>query len=460
MPDSPVLIDNQQAKMADYLREHLRDADRFRLVSAYFSIYGYDALAETLNPAKQDTRFLLGAPESAEAITDGDKHPQTFQLTESGLARCDAPAEQSQLARRCADWIKNIQIRSISKSNFLHGKMYHMESEKTGAATVGSSNFTRNGLGAAQNPNMEINVAVSAPQQLTQIADWFDGVWNDKTLTEDAKERVLTALARLYEENAPQFIYYKTLYELFRDDLDKRGTDKLAEYDKNKEWLALWGKLYEFQKDAAKTVIERLERHDGCILADSVGLGKTFTALAVIKHYLLRNKDVLVLSPKKLEENWRRYQITARHADNQLADAKLDYDLLAHTDLTRTSGKNGNIDLSTFNWDGYDLLVIDESHNFRNETKSGTDAEGNPRKGRYQQLMDKVIKGGKKNESADVIGDSGQHIANGLAESNKPRHRRRKGCVSTNIGRCQHRRPALRRAKEIPRMGKRQRRKR
>ena len=398
-PPSPIL-DNRRSTstLAGYLREHLKDAEKFRIVSAYFSVFGFEALADKLESASlKEVRFLFGEPESASEVISGERPTRAFNLTEVGLSLEEGVLHQRPLAERCAQWVQqdSVEVRKVAQSNFLHGKMYHLESKQGGAATVGSSNFTLRGMGESKNPNIEINLAVSDEPTRAGLACWFDELWDEEKLTTDAKQEVLAALARLHEERAPEFIYYKTLFGLFQNQIEayehEDGEPGATGLYNSKIWKA----LYEFQCDGSKSVINRLLTHNGCILADSVGLGKTYTALAVIKYFELRNKQVLVLCPKKLEQNWRTYQASAFDENNPFAEDKFSYALLAHTDLTRDKGKSGNIDLAKFNWGAYDLVVIDESHNFRNDSKSRRNEEGEVvRRSRYEKLLEDVIKSG------------------------------------------------------------------
>ena len=400
----PVLLDNQQASIANHLRDHLKTADIFRLVTAYFSIYGYEALAEQLDKAGLQVRFLFGAPESAGSIGAGEKPARFYCLGQDGnllLAPGGHILGQRDIARRCAAWVRknSVQIRSLTETNFLHGKMYHLQGGKGGgirqSVTVGSSNFTRRGLGASANPNLEINLASGDPATCRETEQWFDRLWNDGNRVEDVKQQVLAELERLYENTAPEHIYYKTLYELFKKELEARRREENNLENTTLYESKIWRILYEFQKDGALSAIGRLLRYNGCILADSVGLGKTFTALAVIKYFELRNERVLVLCPKKLENNWRTYQASAARADNPLADDRFSFDVLAHTDLSRESGMAGNIDLANFNWSSYSLVVIDESHNFRNAGKITRDEQGNiTRMSRHRRLLKQVIEAG------------------------------------------------------------------
>ena len=385
------ILDNRLDTVVDYLRAHLPTADIFRLVSAYFTIYGYEALQRELQNVK-DVRFLFGDPASVGEVDPSEKTEKSFNLIEGQLAPNHA-LQQKYLAQQCAKWIRSrrVKIRSVGKSNFLHGKMYLTESENGGATVVGSSNFTRNGLGCGTSANVEINLATGDAEIRAELSAWFDDLWADEELTRNVKSDVLHALARIGKDHAPEFIYYKTLYELFREDIEdrQRGESQLADthlYD-----TQIWNALYGFQKDGARSVIARLLRHNGCILADSVGLGKTYTALAVIKFFELRNERVLVLCPKKLRENWALYPVYNAHTHNPFDDDRFGYTLLSHTDLSRNSGAVGTIDLANFNWRNFDLVVIDESHNFRNESKPRIDDDGNIRHSRYSRLLEEVI---------------------------------------------------------------------
>ncbi len=380
------VIDNRQATVVEYLRRSISGADAFRFVSAYFSIYGYELLADELASIR-DVRFLYGDPASVEDIDPGAKAPKSFEVTEKGLA-LNYTLRQKSLAKRCAQWVAgdSVAIRSISQSNFLHGKMYLAGSDDAiTSAVVGSSNFTRQGLGGSDRSNLEINLATSDASTLAELQEWFDRLWNDRRRTEDVKQQVLDALARIGKDHAPELIYYKTLYEMFRKDIEARqaGDDGLEDtgfYDSQ-----IWNALYDFQKDGAKSAIAKLRQHNGCILADSVGLGKTYTALAVIKFFEQRNERVLVLCPRKLRENWSLYQVNNGHIQNPFPQDRFGYTLLSHTDLSRDSGISGSVDLANFNWRNFDLVVIDESHNFRN-------SDGQ----RYKKLLDEIIRAGAR----------------------------------------------------------------
>ena len=289
-----------------------------------------------------------------------------------------------------------MDIRTVAQANFLHGKLYHVaRPDGTSAALLGSSNFTRRGLGLGSVPNIELNTLIGRAEERDALREWFDALWADDDLTRDAKQEVLAALARLGAAYAPEFVYYKTLFHIFEERLAERGERDGLVQDVDLDKTAVWKALYEFQRNGATNAINRLLRHNGCIVADSVGLGKTWTALAVIKFFEHRNERVLVLCPKRLEQNWVRYTSRAAYRNNPFDEDRLGYTVLAHTDLSRYEGRAADIDLAQFNWGAFDLIVIDESHNFRNEGRDRTDESGAViRRSRYNRLLEEVLKGG------------------------------------------------------------------
>lgn len=369
--------------MVSHLRQALASGGDFSLVSAYFTIHGYALLADRLETVGR-TRFLFGDPGSVEEVDPGQKEPKAFELTEGGLEPRYVLAQKA-LAMRCAQWVRQstVEIRSISRANFLHGKMYLTVSPHGATGVVGSSNFTKRGLGAGDQPNLEINLATEDQETVDELRAWFDRLWADDGYTRDVKQQVLDALAHIGNDYAPEAVYYKTLYELFCQEIAARQAGDDSATTTGLKDSQVWNALYQFQQDGARSVLDKLEKHNGCILADSVGLGKTYTALAVIKYFELCNDQVLVLCPRKLHDNWSLYPASNGHGQNPFPQDRFGYTLLAHTDLSRTSGRSGNVDLANLNWGNYDLVVIDESHNFRNDGSK-----------RYQHLLEQVIRAG------------------------------------------------------------------
>jgi len=392
---SSSLRDNrpQRGSTGDFLKEHICPGRVLSFVSAYFTVHAYDALAPQLESASH-LRFLFGEPSFIAGIDRSDKAKANFKLTENGIT-ITKTLTQSSAAKSCAAWLERmVEIRSIRQSNFLHGKAYHIENGNASAAILGSSNFTAPGLGLCPNSNIELNLVVDSDRDRKDLKAWFDEVWQDDRLTKDVKEEVLTYLRRLAAPNSPQFIYFLTLFHLFRNELE--GAKDVDEALKRTTLLdsGIWKMLYSFQRDGAKGAINKLLEFNGCILADSVGLGKTFEALAVIKYFELRNERVLVLCPKKLRQNWTVFRSNSRL--NPLLEDGFGFDVLSHTDLSRTAGLTGDRDLGNFNWDNYSLVVIDESHNFRNNAVGKPMDDGSPRRTRYERLLEDVIQKGQK----------------------------------------------------------------
>ena len=380
----------------DFLQQEIKNGSALSIVSAYFTIYAYEKMQHALNKI-EELRFLFGDPDFVKRMDPNNTDKKAFDITDTGLA-LNAQLRQKPIAKACAEWIKEkVEIRTTRQSNLIHGKMYHIANKGVDKAILGSSNFTVRGLGlSANNSNIELNLEVDSDRDRTDLKAWFDELWNNDTLVEDVKNKVLAKLKQIGQDHPPELIYYKTLYELFREEIETRKTDEQTLADVHLYDTKIWNKLYDFQKEGTKSVIARLLRHNGCILADSVGLGKTYTALAVIKFFELRNERVLVLCPKKLRENWASYPAYNSQASNAFLDDKFGYTLLSHTDLSRYSGDSGGVNLADFNWQNFDLIVIDESHNFRNDSKPREDKDGNFRHSRYSRLLEEVIKEGTK----------------------------------------------------------------
>ena len=383
-------------KVGDYLAEHLLPGSDLAIVSAYFSIYAHKELATELAGIRQ-LRFLFGEP---NFVLDPGKPHRVFHLTDDAVGLRDK-LPQNKIAKAYFDWLaEKAEIRSMVRPNFLHGKLYHV-TQPSGRerALAGSSNFTARGLGFGNAPNIELNLVVDSERERMELLEWFEGLWNDDTgLVQDVKAEVLGHLAQLFQENAPQLIYYKTLFEVLSADLAKLKEFSLLDADLPLPFTqsAVWQKLYKFQQDGVKGAVQKMEQHGGCILADSVGLGKTFEALAVIKYYELKGKNVLVLCPKKLSENWTIYQAKKNSTLNPLQRDRLGYTVMYHTDLGRPHGTTlaDHLDLSTLNWTAYDVVVIDESHNFRNNAAGRVLEDGTRTLSRYEWLTQQIINAG------------------------------------------------------------------
>jgi SNF2 family DNA or RNA helicase len=397
-PSSSIRDNQQRGKVSEFLKDHLVEDSELRVVSAYFTIYAYHALRRQLEHLNK-IEFLFGEPRFLKKLDPEKNDRKSFKIEDEGISLRDR-LEQGAVAKACAAWIREkVEIKSMIKPNFLHGKLYHVR--KPGGkekAITGSSNFTMSGLGLSKSSNVELNLLVTDERDREDLVAWFDQFWQESGcyshLVEDVKEEVLKYLEQLYTENTPRFVYYKTLYHLFEDYLNQQRDEILIDPRTGFFDSTVWNTLYDFQRDGVRAAINKIKRHNGCIIADSVGLGKTYEALAVIKYFEDSNQRVLVLCPKKLRENWTIWRDNDER--NNLAADSFSYDVLSHTDLNRKSGKVGDLNLDTIKWGNYGLVVIDESHNFRSAKGGKENEEGEYRMSRYEFLMKEVIKGGIK----------------------------------------------------------------
>ncbi len=387
---SGIRDNRNRGSVGKFLLDNINVNSILSFVSAYFTIYAYDSLKRELD-CINNLRFLFGEPKFLKTLDPQKSDKKYFKIDENGI-KLENVLEQKRIAKDCSDWIQNkVEIKSIKKTGLLHGKMYHIDNNGVHSAIMGSSNFTTRGLGFSNNSNIELNIIIDSDRDRKDLKMWFEELWNDKELVGDVKDEVLEYLAQLYVNHSPEFIYYKTLFHLFEKDLEHQKHGTILTQQQHLTDSQIWNTLYEFQKHGVIGAINKLKQHNGCIIADSVGLGKTYEALAVIKYFELQNERVLVLCPKKLKENWTIYQAYLNHDLNIFQKDRLGYTVLCHTDLSRDTGFSGDIDIANFNWSAFDLVVIDESHNFRNDTKGK-----NERKSRYEKLMDDIIKSGNK----------------------------------------------------------------
>ena len=383
--------------VANFLKDKIQDGASLSFVSAYFTINAFNALRDSLTGI-DNLRFLFGEPDVVGGMDPSKTESKAFRLTEEGLGLCNE-LSQNEIAKTCAEWIeKKVQIKSVRKTNFLHGKMYYIEKDGSEDAIIGSSNFTVRGLGlSGKASNIELNLEVDSKSDCTDLKTWFDNLWESDQVV-DVTAEVLRNLENAYQDKDPEFIYYKTLYHLFEDILADVGDTEFAEANPSFLQTEIWQKLFAFQKHGVQACIQKLKAYNGCIIADSVGLGKTYEALAIIKYFELRGANVLVLCPKKLEQNWLLYSKRYSRKRNPFKDDPLWYTVLAHTDLSRDNGISNGIELAELDWGAYDLVVIDESHNFRNRPANSVDKYGRVRKSRYNKLMEDIIQSGGKTQ--------------------------------------------------------------
>lgn len=398
MPDASHMTgiwdNHKRGAVGEFLKDRIKSGSDLSFVSAYFTIYAYDALKAKLDGISK-LRFLFGEPRFIKSLDPDKTESKAFCIEKTGLALGNR-LEQKRVAKECAEWLEQkAEVRSITKPGFLHGKMYYIDNHGVPEAIIGSSNFTVRGLGLGTNGNnIELNLEVNDNRDRADLKSWFDEVWNDGDLVRDVKGDVLTYLAQLYQNHPPEFIYFKTLYHLFERYLTDAESGGLLNEKTGFFETQVWNMLYDFQRDGVKGAINKILKHNGCVLADSVGLGKTFEALAVIKYFELLNARVLVLCPKKLRDNWTVFRENDER--NPLKGDRFSYTVLSHTDLSREGGRSGDVDLGTHSWGNYDLLVIDESHNFRNNAGGKMREDGERSRSRYERLMQDIIQSGVK----------------------------------------------------------------
>lgn len=390
------LIDNLSEKLVDDLRVTMQRDSRVSIAAACFSVYAYEELKAQLENI-DELRFLFTSPTFLQEKTA--KARREFYIPRRNREKALHGSEfeirlrndfsQKAISRECADWIRRkVCFKSNQTAEGIPNFMTIDSAEPVTYAPV--NGFTRADLGCERGNSLFTMInRIDAPQS-TQYLELFNTIWNDKQRLQDVTDTVLESITTAYQENSPEFLYFFALYNIFGDFLEHVSEDDLPSDANGFKESIVWNKLYTFQKDAALAIISKLEQFNGCILADSVGLGKTFTALAVIKYYENRNLRVLVLCPKKLSDNWITYK--ANYRNNPLAGDRLRYDVLYHTDLSREQGFSGETDLSKLNWAAYDLVVIDESHNFRN----GGDVDDDGKSNRYTKLMNKIIRPGAR----------------------------------------------------------------
>lgn len=392
------VFDNITKTVKDDLMVTIEKGSRLSIAAACFSIYAYGALKKQLDGI-DELRFIFTSPAFINEKTPKEK--REFYIPrlnrERSLYGTDFELKlrnelsQKAIARECAEWIRR---KVTFKSNTTNGNIntfMDIAMNGDGYSYMPLAGFTTADLGLERGNNIVQKTVKLSHAESSQFIDSFEQIWRDKTILEDITERIIEGITTAYNENSPDFIYFFTLYNIFNEFLKDISEDVLPNEATGFKQSKIWNKLYSFQKDAVLAIINKLEQYNGCVLADSVGLGKTFTALAAIKYYESRNRSALVLCPKKLADNWNTYK--DNYVNNPIAADRLRYDVLYHTDLSRAHGKSNGLDLDRLNWGNYDLVVIDESHNFRNGGASyGIEAREN----RYLLLMNRVIRSGVK----------------------------------------------------------------
>ena len=391
------IFDNINDIVRDDMISTINKRSKISIAAACFSIYAYKELKEQLEEI-DECRFIFTAPTFIKEKTEKQKREfyiprlnreNSLYGTEFEL-KLRNEMNQKAIAKECADWIKR---KAIFKSNITGENMtgfINVTNSNSATTYMPINGFTTVDIGCERGNNTYNMINRFESPFADLYINLFENLWNDKNKLQDVTDIVIDNMTFVYNENSPESIYFLILYHVFSEFLNDISTDELPNEATGFKQSKIWNMLYDFQRDAVLAIINKLERYNGCILADSVGLGKTFTALAVVKYYENRNKSVLVLCPKKLAENWNTYK--DNYVNNPIAGDRLNYDVLFHTDLSRPGGFSNGLDLNRLNWGNYDLVVIDESHNFRN----GVGTHANTVENRYVKLMDKIIRAGVK----------------------------------------------------------------
>lgn len=391
------IFDNVTEIVRDDMENTIKRGSKVSIAAACFSMYAYKVLKKQLESV-DEFRFIFTSPTFVTEKAEKQKREfyiprlnreQSLYGTEFEI-KLRNEMTQKAIAQECADWIrKKAHFKSNTTGENMGGFMT-VSAPSEDVAYMPMGGFTTVDIGCERGNNSYNMVNRMEASFSTQYMQLFDSLWNDKEKLQDVTDVIIENISSAYNENSPEFIYFMMLYNVFSEFLDDLSEDVLPNEATGFKQSKIWSMLYDFQKDAVLAIINKLEKYNGCILADSVGLGKTFTALAVIKYYENRNKTVLVLCPKKLSENWNTYK--DNYVNNPIASDRLNYDVLFHTDLSRNGGMSNGLDMDRLNWGNYDLVVIDESHNFRN----GAGTHANTQENRYVKLMDKVIRAGVK----------------------------------------------------------------
>ena len=418
--EQPKQINNTSERLIDDLKSRLSTQSRISIAAASFSIYAFEAMKAELEKV-EEVRFIFTSPTFVADKTKKEK--REFYIPKLNRERNLYGTEfeiklrnqlsQKAIAKECAAWIrKKVKFKSNSSQEGMGGFLHLCDGEPSALPVFDMNapskqhiylpfdDFSTTQLGCEKGNNVYTMVNVLPSPSAEAYLQIFNQQWENDEKFKDVTTRVLEYIETVYQENAPEYIYFIALYNIFHEFLEDISEDVLPNERTGFKNSLIWNKLYNFQKDAALAIINKLEKYNGCILADSVGLGKTFTALAVIKYYENRNKSVLVLCPKKLNENWITFR--SNYKNNPIADDRLRYDILFHTDLSREHGSSNGLDLDHINWGNYDLVVIDESHNFRNggnvdeEEDDDDELQEERKENRYQKLMNRVIRTGVK----------------------------------------------------------------
>ena len=394
---------NDIPQLKEILQSDIQEGSRLKIMTSYFTVFAFNEIKSELS--KIENVQLIINPNKY------DKSDTYYETIEESSLKINL--NYANVAKEFASWIENkVNIKKI-KSRKIEGKILNITNSKKSSTYITHSNFDAVGLEVLdRGGRVHINECVEDPSRSNAILTAFDSIWSNPNQVEDIKKSILSRLEIIYQDKSPELLYFFTINHLFSNFLEEINDDDILKKGTGITETLIWNKLFDFQRDGVIGAINKIEKYGGCIIADSVGLGKTFEALAVIKYYELRMHKVLVLAPKKLRDNWLVYK--QNDTRNPFAKERLfSYTLLNHTDLSRENGYSGDVDLSYVPWGNFDLVVIDESHNFRNASS------GKERMTRYEKMMKDIIQSGVKTKvlmlSATPVNKALNDIKNQIA---------------------------------------------
>jgi SNF2 family DNA or RNA helicase len=421
-----MLIDNVTKFLGEDIKKELKtncENIKINICASDFSIYAFSKLKEEL--LKIDKfKFLYNKPTFLTG-KELNKQRKEFYIIPSHVREKSIAGNeyeiklrnelsQKAIAQECKKWIEDkCEFKTIIKEEEETNNLISIEKDNFKIIYEGVKKFSLDGLGFEKDSKKikKFYNKIEEEDSKKQYLNQFDEIWKEKNLVKDVKKEVLKYIELVHKENSPEYLYFITLYNIFNEFLEEQNEDEQLNEKTGFKKSRIWDILYNFQKDGVLGGINKIEKFNGCIIADSVGLGKTYTALGIIKYFEIRNKNVLVLCPKRLSENWNGFK--NNYESNPIKEDKLRYDVLFHTDLTRKKGMSNGLDLSKIMLENYDLIVIDESHNFRNNHANKT------RQTRYQILLEEVIKKGVKTKllmlSATPVNTKFDDLKNQLA---------------------------------------------
>jgi len=407
--------ENQNLKVHEWIVKYTEDGT-IDIVTGYFTIGALADLSQQVNQKITKFRLVLGDIVNLDQVDD-----RPLDLLNENIT-IEAALNLSRLAQEAVDFLKQDKVKAKTlEPNFCHAKCYLFEPSKKDDRNKyfisGSSNLTEAGIGKKQTNNLELNIAETGNNsQYKELVEWFETLWHkpqahkEKTILAkdgtsrkiDFKQYLIEAIAKIFIEYSPRDIYYNILFELFGNQILEIEND--PEFNRQVgrlENTAVFNALYDFQKKGVLSLIRMLQKYDGAILADAVGLGKTWSALAVMKFFQMQGREVILLCPKKLDNNWRRYK---EDQASKFEVDKLKFFMRFHTDMSnsRLESYNDRAD-KFFRDDKPKLIVIDESHNLRNDKAN-----------RYKFLVEQIL---KNNQDVKVLLISATPINNSLNDA-------------------------------------------